>query len=202
MSIAAPAPCVHPKTRAAWRAWLRREHRRSRGVWLIVWKKATGKARVEYADAVEEALCFGWIDSKPRALDDERSMLWFSPRKSRSGWSKPNKQRVARLIAAGLMAEAGLAAVRAAKRDGSWTALDAVEALEIPPDLGRALAARRFASEHFAAFPRSVKRGILEWIQSAKRPETRAARINTTADMAGRNQRANQWRGAATRKTA
>jgi|LNFM01.1.fsa_nt_gb uncharacterized protein YdeI (YjbR/CyaY-like superfamily) len=200
MTIEAPSPSIHPKSRAAWRAWLQRQHLRAAGVWLITFKKGTGKPRVEYDAAVEEALCFGWIDSKPSALDDERSMLWFSPRKPRSGWSKPNKQRVARLTAAGLMAEAGLAVIRAAKRNGSWTALDAVEALEIPPDLKRALAAQPPATENFAAFPRSVKRGILEWIQSAKRPETRAVRVQTTADMARRNERANQWRGPAGRK--
>jgi uncharacterized protein YdeI (YjbR/CyaY-like superfamily) len=143
---------------------------------------------------VEEALCFGWIDSKPNKLDDERSMLWFAPRKAGTGWSKINKERVERMIAAGRMAEAGLEKVEAARRDGSWFALDAVEALEIPPDLQSALAANGMALEYFDAFPRSVKRGILEWVASAKKPETRAKRVEETARLAAENKRANQWR--------
>lgn len=150
---------------------------------------------MEYGEAVEEALCFGWIDSKPNALDHDRTMLWFAPRRPGTGWSRPNKERVERMIAAGRMAPPGLAKVAAARHDGSWNALDAVESLQIPDDLGRALAARTDASRHFEAFPRSVKRGILEWIQSAKMPQTRARRIEQTAALADRNERANQWRG-------
>jgi uncharacterized protein YdeI (YjbR/CyaY-like superfamily) len=164
------------------------------GVWLISYKKATGKPRVDYNDAVEEALCFGWIDSKPNKLDDERSMLWFAPRKPGSGWSRINKERVERMIAAGLMTEVGLAKIEAAKQDGVWHALDAIEALEIPPDLEEALASYASARQHFDAFPRSVKRGILEWIATAKRPETRAGRIEETARLAEDNVRAHQWR--------
>lgn len=146
------------------------------GVWLISFKKATGKPRLEYDEAVEEALCFGWIDSKGNKLDEERSLLWFAPRRAGTGWSKLNKTRVENLIAAGQMTPAGLVKVEAAKQDGSWNALDSVEALEIPPDLKKALAADRTARQYFDAFHRSVKRGILEWIASAK------------------NIRANQWR--------
>jgi uncharacterized protein YdeI (YjbR/CyaY-like superfamily) len=192
--IDAPENSVQPRDRAAWRAWLAANHGRPDGVWLVTWKKASGKPRIEYGEAVEEALCFGWIDSKPRALDSLRTMLWFAPRKPRTGWSAPNKKRIATLIAAGLMAPAGMAKVAAAKRDGSWTALDAVEALEIPTDLAAALARSGDAAGLFAAFPRSVKRGILEWIANARRPETRARRIAGTARLAERNERANQWR--------
>lgn len=190
----APPDSVHPLSRAEWRAWLEQNHTRTSGVWLITYKKATGQPRVEYDDAVEEALCFGWIDSKPNKLDDDRSMLWFAPRKPGTGWSRPNKQRVERMIAAGLMAPAGLAKVEAAQQDGSWSALDAVEALEIPPDLESALAANPLAQQHWDDFPRSVKRGILEWIANAKRPETRARRVAETAELAAQNKRANQWR--------
>ena len=164
------------------------------GVWLISYKKATGKPRFEYDEAVEEALCFGWVDSKPNKLDDERSLLYFAPRKGGTGWSKPNKERVERLIAAALMMPAGLAKVEAAKQDGTWTTLDGVEALEVPPDLAQALAALPNAQENWDAFPRSVKRGILEWILNAKRPETRAKRVGETASLANENKRANQWR--------
>lgn len=189
-----PANSVHALTRAEWRAWLEANHTRAEGVWLITYKKAAGKPRVEYGEAVEEALCFGWVDSKPGKLDAERTMLYFAPRKPRSGWSKPNKERVARLTEAGLMAPAGLAKVEAAQQDGSWTALDAVEALEVPADLVAALDQYEKAAEHFGAFPRSVKRGILEWISNAKRSETRAKRIEETARLAAENKRANQWR--------
>jgi uncharacterized protein YdeI (YjbR/CyaY-like superfamily) len=190
----APNNSIHPQTRAEWRAWLEQNHTRAEGVWLISYKKATGKSRFEYEEAVEEALCFGWIDSKPNKLDEERSMLWFAPRKPGTGWSKINKQRVEKMIAAGLMAPAGLARVETAKQDSSWSALDAVEALEIPPDLEQALSMYESARQHFDAFPRSVKRGILEWIANAKKPETRAKRVEETARLAAENQRANQWR--------
>jgi uncharacterized protein YdeI (YjbR/CyaY-like superfamily) len=191
----APENSVHPKTRAAWRRWLQTHHTRAIGLWLITYKKATGKPRMEYDAAVEEALCFGWVDSKVGKLDAARAMLWFAPRKAGTGWSRPNKQRVERLIASGLMMPAGLAKVDAAKKDGSWSALDGVEALEVPPDLRNALAAYPPAGAYFDAFPRSVKRAILEWIHTAKRAETRARRIEETARLASRNLRANQWRG-------
>jgi uncharacterized protein YdeI (YjbR/CyaY-like superfamily) len=191
--VKAPSNSAHPQTRAEWRKWLKQHHTRTEGVWLISYKKATGKPRFEYEEAVEEALCFGWIDSKGNKLDDERSMLWFAPRKARTGWSRPNKIRVEKLIEAGLMAPAGLAKIEAAKRDGSWNALDAIEALEIPPDLAAALSANPIAQQHFDAFPRSVKRGILEWISAAKKPETRARRVEETARLATENIRANQW---------
>lgn len=190
-----PPNSVHPKTRAAWREWLLHNHARNQGIWLISYKKATGKPRVEYEEAVEEALCFGWIDSKGHKLDEERSMLYFAPRKGGTGWSRPNKERVKKLTQAGLMMPAGLAKVEVAKRDGSWNALDAVEALEVPADLAAALAAEGVARQYWEAFPRSVKRAILEWISNAKKPETRAKRIGETARLAAENKRANQWRG-------
>lgn len=193
-SAEAPPNSVHPKTRAEWRAWLAENHEQGKGVWLITYKKATGKPRITYNDSVEEALCFGWIDSKPSFLDAERSMLWFAPRKPRTGWSQPNKDRIARLLAEGLMMPAGLAKVEVAQQDGSWTSLDAVEALEIPPDLADAFAVYSNAAQNFDAFPRSAKRGILEWISTAKKPETRRKRIEETAQLAEQNIRANQWR--------
>jgi uncharacterized protein YdeI (YjbR/CyaY-like superfamily) len=185
---------IHPETAAAWRRWLAAHHGRPDGVWVVSWKQATGKPRVSYDALVEEALCWGWIDSKPNRLDDERTMLWFAPRKSGTGWSRPNKLRVERLLAAGRVRPAGLAKIDAARADGSWTRLDAVEDLVVPPDLARALRALPPARAHFDAFPRSVKRGILEWIVNAKKPETRAKRIAETARLARENVRANQWR--------
>ncbi|HND48437.1 MAG TPA: YdeI/OmpD-associated family protein [Anaerolineales bacterium] len=189
-----PPNSVHPKSRAEWRKWLEENQARKEGIWLISYKKDTGKPRFDYDESVEEALCFGWVDSKPAKLDEERSMLWFAPRKPKTNWSKLNKDRVEKMIKAGLMAPAGLAKVEAAKKDGSWNALDGVEALEIPPDLAKALSKNKTAKEYFEAFPRSVKRGILEWILNAKRPETRAKRIEETVTLAEKNIRANQWR--------
>jgi uncharacterized protein YdeI (YjbR/CyaY-like superfamily) len=191
---AAPDPSTHPLSRAEWRAWLMANHRQPGGVWLVSYKKASGKPRIEYAEAVEEALCFGWVDSKPNKLDEERTLLWFAPRKPGTGWSRPNKLRIERMTQAGLMEEAGLAKVEQAKRDGSWSKLDAIEDLEVPADLADALARHPLAASNFSAFPRSAKRGILEWIANARTTETRAKRVHETAHLANDNVRANQWR--------
>jgi uncharacterized protein YdeI (YjbR/CyaY-like superfamily) len=189
-----PPNSIYPKTRAEWRAWLEQNYGLTTGVWLIRDKKANANNQFEYAEAVEEALCFGWIDSKGNKLDDERWMVWFAPRKPGTGWSSINKGRLERLIAAGLMAPAGMAKIEAAKRDGSWTSLDEIEALVIPPDLQEAFAPYPSAQINFEAFPRPAKLAILQWIAAAKTSETRARRIAETARLAEDNQRANQWR--------
>lgn len=189
-----PPNSIHAHTTADWRAWLAANHTRAEGVWLITWKKTAGKPTISYEESVEEALCFGWVDSKGNKLDDERTMLWFAPRKAGSGWSRPNKARVERLIAQGRMTPAGLAKIEAAKADGSWVLLDAVENLEVPDDLAAEFDNYPAARANFDAFPRSARRGILEWIVQAKRPETRAKRIAETARLAQENERANQWR--------
>ena len=189
-----PSNSIQPTTLEEWRQWLEENHARTEGVWLISYKKATGKPRFTYDEAVEEALCFGWIDSKPNKLDAERAMLWFAPRKPGTGWSAANKLRIEKLSQEGRMASAGLAKVEAAKKDGSWLALDQIEALEIPSDLEQMLTTYPPAQQNFTAFPRSVKRGILEWIASAKKPETRLKRVEETARLAAENKRANQWR--------
>jgi uncharacterized protein YdeI (YjbR/CyaY-like superfamily) len=192
--IAASTDSVQPESRGAWRAWLAEHHASRAGVWLVTWKVVSGKPRITYDEAVEEAVCFGWIDSKPRALDAERSMLWFAPRKPGTGWSRPNKLRAQRAIAGGQMTAAGLLKINRAKADGSWVALDAVENLDIPDDLAAALRETANAAENFERFPRSVKRNILEWISIAKTAGTRSARILETAQRAAVNERANQWR--------
>jgi uncharacterized protein YdeI (YjbR/CyaY-like superfamily) len=184
---------VQIESRGEWRTWLEKNHDRQSGIWLVTFKKHCGDKYVPYDDLVEEALCFGWIDSVTRKLDEDRSMLWLSPRKPGSGWSKLNKERVERTIEMGLMTPAGLEKIYAAKQDGSWHALDAVEVLEIPPDLEAALASYPSARRNFDAFPRFVKRGILEWIATAKRPQTRAKRVEETARLAEDNIQANQW---------
>jgi uncharacterized protein YdeI (YjbR/CyaY-like superfamily) len=176
-------------TRAALRAWLARHHATHPGMWLVSWKPATGKPRVKYAEAVEEALCVGWIDGGLRTLDGERSMLWLTRRRPRSRWSALNKSRVALLEKAGLMRAAGRAAIAAAKRDGSWSSLDAVEAMVLPEDLRRALDANAVAARHFAAFPKSVRKPLLAWIGDAKRATTRAARIAVLVQRVAANER-------------
>jgi uncharacterized protein YdeI (YjbR/CyaY-like superfamily) len=186
---------VQVESRQEWRQWLAENHTRTDGIWLVTFKKHCGDKYMSNDDIVEEALCFGWIDSLPRKLDDDRTMLWLAPRKPGSGWSKVNKERIERVMATGLMTPAGLEKIEAAKSDGSWSALDGVETLEVPPDLAAALAGFPSAPQNFAAFPRSARRGILEWILNAKRPETRAKRVEETARLAEENIRANQWRG-------
>ena len=180
-------PMAGPFDRAGWRAWLIANHATSSGVHLVSWRRASGRTSVAYEEAVEEALCVGWIDSVAGRLDEERSLQWFSPRRSTSGWARTNKARVERLIAAGLMLPAGLDAIDEAKRNGSWTRLDDVENLVVPGDLAAALAANPPAREHWDAFSRSGRRALLDWISQAKRPETRARRIAEAAESAAQN---------------
>jgi len=175
---------VTARSRAEWRAWLAANHTTSPGVWLVIHKKNNPEPSVSYVEAVEEALCFGWIDSKMNPLDETRFRQVFTPRKPTSVWSKSNKERVARLIEQGLMTPAGLAVIEVAKQNGTWTAYDAIDALEIPEDFGLALTANPAAQEHWDGFAASVKRGILYFIQTAKRPETRAKRIARTVELA------------------
>ena len=184
---------VEVTSREAWRDWLAGNHAGSPGIWLVTYKKAEGDRHVPYEATVEEALCVGWIDSKGRKLDERRSMLLMTPRKAGSGWSRPNKERLERLFAAGQMEPAGIAMVKAAKADGSWTALDDIENLVEPDDLRAALDATPAARESWDGFPRSTKRATLEWISLAKRAETRTKRIEETATLAARGERANQW---------
>jgi uncharacterized protein YdeI (YjbR/CyaY-like superfamily) len=186
-------PRVECLTRAEWRAWLAANHATSSGVWLVYRKKSCG-GLLSYDEQVEEALCFGWVDSVPGKLDTERTMLYHSPRKAGSGWAKTNKARVEKLLAAGLMTPAGQAKIDSAKADGSWTLLDAIEAMEMPPDLAKALKANPTAKGHFDAFPPGVRKGIFQWIVLAKRPDTRAKRVAETVTLAAQNVRANQYR--------
>ena len=180
----------HPLSRQEWRDWLTENHDKLSGIWLVYYKKHTKKPSVTYDEAVEEALCFGWIDSIPRKMDDERSKLLYTPRKPKSVWSKPNKERVKRLIGNGLMTEFGLQKIEQAKLDGSWDALNASDNLEIQEDLLQAFEANNTAFENFDNFTNSVKKVILSWIYNAKTAETRAKRIAETVSMAERNLRA------------
>ena len=177
------------ESRAEWRAWLAANHATFPGIWLVTFKRAAGDRYVSYDDIVEEALCFGWIDSKPGTVDELRTKLIFTPRKPRSPWSALNKRRVERLIADGLMTPAGQARIDAAKANGDWAIYDAVETLAVPDDLAAALAATPDARPAFDALSESQRKQLLWWVESAKRPETRRKRIATLAAElpAGRN---------------
>lgn len=180
---------VEVLTREELRNWLAANHTRNEAVWLVSHKKASPHY-LEYDAIVEEALCFGWIDSTANALDDMRSMLLPSPRRKGSMWSRANKIRVDKLAAAGLLRPPGLAKIEQAKLDGSWTFLDDIDALIVPPDLQAALESQPPALDYWTAFPPSAKRAILYWVKSAKRPGTRATRIGKSAELAARNIRA------------
>ena len=185
----------YAKDRKAWHKWLEKNHTKSPGIWLIYYKKSSGKSRVPYDDAVEEALCFGWIDSTIRTIDEEKYMQRFTPRKPKSGWSGHNKKRVENLIRAGLMTKAGLEKIEIAKKDGSWEILDKIYApahlLEIPADLEKAFAKNKKAKTNFENFAVFTKRQFLSWINLAKWPETRKARIKHAVLMCTANKRPN-----------
>lgn len=168
------------RTRAAWRSWLEAHGDRTHGLWLVYRKKSSALLGPTYEELLEEALCFGWIDSQSRRVDDDRTMQWFSPRRRGSIWSEPNKVRVDRLERDGLMAEPGRNAVSRAKADGSWSQTDEVDALIIPPDLDAAFAAAPRARSAYLALPDSVKRQTLWSVYSAKRPQTRTTRVTQT----------------------
>jgi uncharacterized protein YdeI (YjbR/CyaY-like superfamily) len=170
-----------------WHDWLSRNADTSDSIWLIRWKKGEGPY-VPYDELVDEALCFGWIDSLPRRLDESRSMLLMSPRRPGSGWSTVNKGKIERLREAGRLTPRGIAIIEAAIQDGSWTRLDSAGALEVADDLAQALK-HKGARKNFDTFPASARRGILEWIDQAKRPETRRQRIEATASAATEDRR-------------
>ena len=184
----------YAKSKSDWRKWLQKNHTAAQNVWLILYKKNSGKPSLTYSDVVEEALCFGWIDSKPNKRDDESYFLFIAQRKPKSVWSALNKKRIKKLLKEKLMTPAGLQKIEAAKKDGSWTALDKVDALEMPPALQKAFAKNKTAFKNFEAFPLSVKKAIYQWMQSAKTETTLHKRITETVTLAAKNIRANQWK--------
>ncbi|MGB3548793.1 MAG: YdeI/OmpD-associated family protein [Saprospiraceae bacterium] len=186
-------PTFHAPSQAAWREWLVENHATEKSVWLIIYKMDSGVESVYYDAAVDTALCFGWVDSSIRKRDGESYLQYFSARNPKSNWSRVNKEKIARLQAEGRLEPAGEEMVRIARNTGTWDALNNVEDGVIPDDLGAELAKYPAARAHFKAFPRSVKRGILEWILNAKREPTRAKRIAETARLAQDKVRANQY---------
>lgn len=175
-------------------AWLKKHHDSEAGLWVVTYKKAANKRAPSYDEIVRAALCFGWVDSVPGKVDEERTKLYISPRKPKSAWSQTNKARVEELTKSGEMHAAGIAAVERAKANGSWSLIDAAQNTEIPEDLVKAFKKHKGSEKNFEAFPRGVRKQILEWIAQAKTEPTRVKRIQETAELAAQNIRANQWR--------
>lgn len=180
----------HPADLAAWRAWLAANATGNRGVWVATWRKASGREPVAYEDLVEEAICFGWIDSTVNTLDDARRLQLMTPRKPRSGWTRLNRRRVEAMEAQGRMTDAGRRSVEVARANGSWTIYDAVEDLLEPDDLKDALDAAAGARGAWDAFPPSARKQMLWWVISSGRPATRANRIARIAAEAAAGRRA------------
>lgn len=172
------------QSRGDLRLWLAANHATSPGIWMVSWRRADLGPRIAYDDLVEECLCFGWIDSTVRTLDDDRSAIRLTPRRPGSGWSRPNKERLARLLGSDLMTPAGRAVIDRAHADGSWTFLDDIEDLIVPDDLAAALSTAG-AGEAFEALTAGRRKQLLFWIKSAKRETTRADRIDRTVAAAG-----------------
>lgn len=184
----------YPKSRQDWREWLQVNHDKKQSVWLIYYKKKSNIPTVTYSEAVDEALCFGWIDSKSKPIDEHKFMQFFSRRKEKSIWSKINKDKIERLTNEGLMTKAGFEIVEKAKQNGSWTILDEAEALIIPIDLEKEFETRPNAKQYFLTLSRSDKRNILQWLTLAKRQETRRKRITEIVELANQNLKPPQFR--------
>jgi uncharacterized protein YdeI (YjbR/CyaY-like superfamily) len=183
-------PIFHAESRAAWRAWLEVNHRTERGVWLCSWRTATGRPLCPYPEAVEEAICFGWIDSTVTVLDADRALQLMTPRKPKSTWTRLNRQRAALMEEAGLMTDAGRRAVETARQNGWWTIYDPVEDLLEPADLAAMLDADAEARPHWDTFPPTARKGMLWWVISAARASTRQQRIAAVVAKAAAGERA------------
>lgn len=183
---------LYARNRDRWRSWLKANHNKEQNVWLRLHKKHSDTG-VKYAEAIEEALCFGWIDSVANKADDDTFILYFAVRKKGGVWSKINKGRIERMIKAGLMTAAGMNRIEEAKKDGSWNKLDSVDKLQMPAPLMKAFASRKKALTNFNSFPMSVKKQLYFWVLSAKQDSTRVARIKEIVSKAAKNIRANQW---------
>lgn len=186
-------PAFYAASRNSWRNWLKDNHDKTTAIWLIIYKKTSGIPTVYYPEAVDEALCFGWIDSKPNKRDAASYYVYFSKRNPKSNWSLVNKKKVEKLMETGLMEAAGLAMVTLAKNTGTWDALEEVDNLAEPLDLKTALHANPKALQYWNNFAKSARRGILEWIQQAKTPPTRQKRIEQTVSLAQEGKKANAF---------
>lgn len=183
----------YPEDPEQWRDWLRENHTREKGIWVLQYNKKSEKPTISWSDAVDEALCFGWIDSLKKKLDDESSIQYFGKRKPKSTWSKINKQKIERLTAENRMSQAGSDTIQVAKENGSWEILDSVEELLIPDDLAVELSNRENATAFFHGLSKSVKKMMLQWIVLAKIPETRQKRILEIAEAAAKKLKPKQF---------
>jgi uncharacterized protein YdeI (YjbR/CyaY-like superfamily) len=181
-------PTFYPQNIQEWRQWLAENHLQMEAVWLVMVKKQAKLPTISWSEAVDEALCFGWIDSVKKKLDDNRSIQFFCKRKSKSTWSRINKQKVQILIDQGKMMPAGLEIIKIAQQNGSWTLLDEVEDLIIPNDLEQAFTQYEGSMEFFQNLSKSAKKLMLSWIVLARQPVTRQNRIDKIAEHAGRGQ--------------
>lgn len=181
---------MYAKDSDSWRQWLVDNHETQQSVWLIIYHRSSPTPSVYYNEAVEMALCFGWIDGQADKRDHESSLLFFSQRKKASNWSKTNRLRIEKLTASGLMTPRGQAMVDLAKQTGTWDKLEQADPDTMPPDLKKAFAKNKTARSHFLAFAPSSRRMILEWILMAKKPETRETRITETVALAAQNKKA------------
>jgi uncharacterized protein YdeI (YjbR/CyaY-like superfamily) len=183
-----------PINQEDWRKWLEKNHQDKEGIWLIFYKKSSSKPNLSWSQAVDEALCFGWIDSVKKTIDTEKYKQYFSPRKAKSNWSKVNKEKIENLLDSNLMQSAGLKSIEIAKQNGSWTILDAIENLEIPIELDEAFKKYANSKSNFLNFSKSVKKLLLYWVVSAKRAETKNKRVNELAECAHENKKPKQFR--------
>ena len=184
----------YPASREAWRLWLQENHSSKQSIWLVHYKKNSNKPSLSWSEAVDEALCFGWIDSTRKTIDAEKFIQFFSKRKSTSVWSKINKEKVQRLMNEGLIMQAGHESIETAKKNGSWIILDSVEELTIPKDLTAAFKSHPGSKDFFLSLSKSVRKSILQWLVLAKRPETRQKRINEIAELAAQKLKPKQFR--------
>ena len=182
-----------PQSRTDWRQWLEKNHQSIQSVWLVYYTKKSNFPSLSWSEAVDEALCFGWIDSTARPVDEEKYMQFFTRRKPKSVWSKINKEKVQRLMAAGLITQAGYDSIETAKQNGSWIILDDVEELIIPADLENEFNNNAGSKDFFLSLSKSVRKSMLHWIMMAKRPETRQKRINEVAELAALKQKPGQF---------
>jgi uncharacterized protein YdeI (YjbR/CyaY-like superfamily) len=183
-----------PSNKEQWRNWLKKNHLTKESIWLIINKKGSPTPNLNWSEAVDEALCFGWIDSTKKSIDSEKYMQYFCKRKPNSNWSKINKDKVKTLIEQGLMDEAGYKSIEIAKENGSWSNLDKVEALVIPEDLKEKFANYQGSMEYFDSLSKSAKKILLYWVISAKRKETRKKRILEIAENASQKLKPKQFR--------
>lgn len=183
----------YPTDRQQWRNWLKKHHSSKGHVWLLYYRKSSGVPTISWSEAVSEALCFGWVDSTKKTIDDQRFIQFFTQRKPKSTWSKINKDKIDELIGQGLMTTAGLDSVNIAKQNGAWDILNDIEGLEIPKDLAKAFRNQRGSKKFFLSLSKSARKSILQWIVLAKRAETREKRIHEIAELAAQGLKPKQF---------